>query len=101
MSEKPVNYLEDKYFDRYKKLIHTDTKPKSTELYHSKVAQFQLECSKLFHIASCKCINEEGCRFTPDKRVRKHERQCLKDQRTEIKMIIGAVKEAVSKKNKR
>jgi len=87
--------------DQYLKLIYYPTS-KRGDSYELKVKEFkEVTASKLFDIASCKCLTSVSCNCPKDRKIPIDEREFLQDQRTLRHMMIGPIDNPKTKALKR
>lgn len=88
------------YHDKYRALIKNYRQRKDKTSLTAKIQAFQHDAkSKLFDISACKCVDFQKCVCPKNRKVPEEERGFLLDQRSQRKMIIGAVDVITSKKN--
>lgn len=76
-----------------------DSKKGKAITYNQNLKIFNKDMFRLFDITACKCKEFALCNCSKEKKVPKGERAFITDQRTERRMVIGAVDVASSTRN--
>jgi hypothetical protein len=86
------------HHDKYIKLLWYPVS-KRNEQYERKVKDFREQASQnLFDIATCKCADFSSCKCDKSSRVPTLEQEFIQDQRSEHKMMIGAIDRVTTRK---
>lgn len=78
------------YNKNYQNIIKP-LKSRNTPFLQEKLSKFKTASLKIFDICHCKCADFESCKCQNCHKVPKIEREFLKDQRTERKMVMGGI----------
>lgn len=87
------------YLSKVKTINKTPKERRNTQIFEKKMITFSEEKNKLFDISSCKCEILTLCDCPLDQKIPHKEHAFIKDQRTERKMVIGALDTTTTKKN--